>query len=138
MLERKKRILIAEDEINLLKSMSFTLRRKGFEVVEVSSGSQALKAVKDSDKFYFDLIISDIQMPGLTGTEFISEIRNITSTPILAVSGFGDKKLILELMRIGCDDFLDKPFEMNEFLERINKLIKNNRGVEKWKKILLF
>ena len=122
----KKRILIADDEVTLLHTMAFTLKRKGFDVDIVENGESAYNKVMESNqnsKFY-NLIITDIQMPGLSGLELISKIREAgIQTPILAITGFGTMNMVVELMRAGCKDYLDKPFTMNEFIERITKLL---------------
>lgn len=122
----KKKILIADDETALLNTMAFTLKRKGFEVTIVEDGESALKNIMQTyqnNKFY-DLIITDIQMPGISGIELIVKIREAgIDSPILAITGFGNMNMVVELMRAGCKDYLDKPFTMNEFIERISQLI---------------
>ena len=122
----KKRIFIADDEAALLHTMAFTLRRKGYEVAIAEDGKNALSQITEAyqnDKS-FDLIITDIQMPGLSGLELITKIRETgIDTPILAITGFGNMQMVVELMRAGCKDYLDKPFSMNEFLDRISKLL---------------
>ncbi len=123
----KKRILIADDEAALLKTMAFTLKRKGFEAITFENGQSAYNEIKEAfqDNKLYNLIITDIQMPGLNGLELIKKIRESgITTPILAITGFGNKKMVLDLMRAGCNDYLDKPFSMNEFINRISKLIK--------------
>lgn len=123
----KKRILIVDDEAALLKTMAFTLKRKGFEAITFENGQSAYNEIKEAfqDNKLYNLIITDIQMPGLNGLVLIKKIRESgITTPILAITGFGNKKMVLELMRAGCNDYLDKPFSMNEFINRISKLIK--------------
>lgn len=126
----KKRILIADDEAALLHTMAFTLKRKGYEVVIVEDGKSAYKKTMETyqnDKLY-DLIITDIQLPGLSGSELILKIREAgINTPILAITGFGNMNMAVDLMRAGCNDYLDKPFSMNEFINRILKLLKKRR-----------
>ena len=122
----KKRILIADDEVALLRTMAFTLKRKGFDVDIVEDGENALKKIMktyQNNKLY-DLIITDIQMPGLSGLELISKTREAgINTPILAITGFGNMNMVVELMRAGCKDYLDKPFSMKEFIDRVSKLL---------------
>ena len=122
----KKRILIADDEAALLKTMAFTLKRKGYEAVTFADGKSAYNAIMIASKNgkFFDLIITDIQMPGLSGLELIRKIREAgIKAPILAITGFGNKQMVVDLMQAGCNDFLDKPFSMNEYIERISILI---------------
>ncbi len=123
----KKRILIADDERALLHTMAFTLKRKGFDVETAEDGETAYKKIIDTyqnNKLY-DLIITDIQMPGFSGLELVSKIREAQiNTPILAITGFGNKNMEAELLRAGCKDYLDKPFSMNEFIDHISKILK--------------
>jgi len=127
MLDNKKRILIADDEVELLHTMAFTLKRKGYAVVTVQDGESAYQKISETSchKTDFDLIITDYQMIGLSGLNFIRKIREEgISTPVLAISGFGDMNMVVKLMRAGCSDYLDKPFSINEFVDRIEKLLK--------------
>lgn len=125
-MKNKQKIIIIDDEKTLLHTMAFTLKRKGYDVVIVEDGKNAHKKIIDSyknDELY-DLIITDIQIPGLSGIELIIKIREAKiKIPILAISGFGNMKMVVNLMRAGCNDYLDKPFSMNEFLDRISKLV---------------
>ena len=126
----KKRILIADDEAALLKTMAFTLKRKGYETKTFIDGIGAFEEITEEFKnnLLYDLIITDIQMPEMSGEKLIMKIREAgIETPILAISGFGNKKIVENLNGLGCNDFLDKPFYMNEFLDRISKLLKTEK-----------
>ncbi|MFC1898563.1 response regulator [Candidatus Cloacimonadota bacterium] len=134
----KKRILIADDEAALLRTMAFTLRRKGYETKTFTDGRSAYEEIQKSihDKSLYDLIIADIQMPELSGVELIKKIRESGITiPILAITGFSNKQLISNLVKSGCYDVLDKPFQMNEFLDRISKLLETAHTENKPTKI---
>jgi len=122
----KKRILIADDETALLHTMAFTLKRKDFDVEIVEDGENAFKMIMKAyqKNAFYDLIITDIQMPGMSGLELVQKIRQAgIYTPILAITGFGNMQMVVDLMRAGCKDYLDKPFTMNEFIERITKIL---------------
>ena len=122
----KKRILIADDEAALLKTMAFTLKRKGYETVTFENGRNAYNAIIETFKRgeLFDLIITDIQMPGLSGLELIKKTREEgINTPILGITGFGNKQMVIDLMQAGCSDYLDKPFSMNEYIDRISAIL---------------
>jgi len=126
-LKHKKRILIADDEVTLLQTMAFTLKRKGFETVIVNNGNTAINKIKEtySNNESYDLIITDIQMPGMSGLQLIEKINALDITvPILAISGYGNMSLVVDLMRAGCKDYLDKPFSMQEFINHITELLK--------------
>jgi DNA-binding response OmpR family regulator len=122
----KKRILIADDEAALLRTMAFTLRRKGYETKTFTDGRSAYEEIQRShhNNTLYDLIITDIQMPELSGVELIKKIREAgINIPVLAITGFGNKQLFNNLEKFGCNDILDKPFHMNEFLDRISQLL---------------
>jgi len=124
--ETMKRILIADDEIELINSMAFTLKRKGFEISKATNGLSAFEQISETCKNNnpFDLIITDIQMPGLSGIELIKKIREAKiTTPILVITGFESSKLKKNILQIGCSNYLEKPFNLNDFTERISILI---------------
>ncbi len=121
-----KRILIADDDAALLHTMAFTLKRKSIDVDTAEDGKSAYKKIIDryqNNKFY-DLIITDMRMPGLSGIELISKVREAgINTPVLAITGFGNMNMEVDLMRAGCKDYLDKPFSVNEFIDCISKIL---------------
>lgn len=115
------KILIADDDIMMLKTMEFKLKKEGFEVVPAKDGNEALELVKNNS---FDLIVTDIMMPYLTGLELVDRTRNELNlkTPIIVLSGVGLEKTVLEAFDLGADDFIDKPFSPSELVVRIKRL----------------
>ena len=134
----KKRILIADDEEQMRFSLSLILSRKGYEVTSVVNGLEALAAIttmrKDGNPF--DLLICDIRMPNLDGEGLIQKLRlaNIL-IPTLVITGYGEKDLVVRLMRLGCRDFIDKPFEAQELEKRVDLILMQdaNDSIEKKK-----
>lgn len=123
----KSHILIAEDEEQLLSSMEIALRRTGFTVSKAKNGSEALSIIKKcyANDIPIDLLVTDIQMPEMNGEELVNTIRCLdTSLPILVITGFGDKDLVVRLLRTGCTDYLDKPFSSETFVQTIEKIFK--------------
>jgi len=128
-LKNKKRILIADDEAALLRTMTFILKRKGYETVAVDNGRSAYNKILETykNKNPFDLVITDIQMPGLSGIELTKKLSEDGITvPILAITGYGNMAMVVKLMRAGCKDYLDKPFSMQELMGRITEILDNN------------
>jgi CheY-like chemotaxis protein len=121
-----KSILIVDDEPDFRFSAGIALRRAGYWTEAVTDGAEALDLIgSGKDRSLFDLLIVDIQMPGLSGTELIDELkeRNV-DTPVLVVSGFADATLLDELRKKGCGAFLAKPFESRELVWRVDEILK--------------
>ncbi len=124
----RKHILIVDDDPNLLCSMEFILEAADFEVSAGRNGQEALEKIKvSSSDPSFDLLITDIQMPGLTGLELIDEVHRMNlSIPVLVVTAFGDQKLRRELSQRGCQYYLDKPFDEEKLLGKVVTILKEN------------
>jgi CheY-like chemotaxis protein len=117
----KRHILIIDDDLNLLRSMEFILETADFEVSAERNGREALEKIKiNPDHPPLDLLITDIQMPGLTGLQLIDEIHRLNiSIPILVITAYGDQKLIKELRQRGCQYYLDKPFDEEKLIKKV-------------------
>jgi two-component system, OmpR family, alkaline phosphatase synthesis response regulator PhoP len=124
MKEKKASILLVEDEENLQEALRLNLELTGYEVTSAFDGNKALEAVKNE---YFDLIILDVMLPELDGIAVAETIRiSNNEVPILMLSAKNtgaDKVLGLKK---GADDYLTKPFDLEELLIRIHKLIEKN------------
>ena len=120
-----ERILIAEDDADLLKLFQTVLKKEGYEVIPVEDGVQALRYL---NREYVDMIISDIMMPNMDGYELIRALRNAgQKTPILLITakeGFDDMRMGFSL---GTDDYMVKPVNMNELVLRVQALIRRSR-----------
>jgi DNA-binding response OmpR family regulator len=114
------RILIAEDDDLMLKTLEFRLKRDGHEVILARDGREALEKV---DEFKPDLVITDIMMPYLSGLEIIGSIRQKypKKIPIIILSGMGQEDVVLEAFQLGADDYITKPFSPNELSLRIKR-----------------
>ena len=115
------KILVAEDEPLMLMAIEAKLKNEGYEVLGVSDGREALKAVELSQP---DLIITDILMPYTSGLELISIIKSSgRNIPIIVLSGLGEEETLMEAFKLGADDFLTKPFNPTELSVRVKRLI---------------
>lgn len=120
-------ILWADDEIDLLKPHILLLNEKGYKVKTVTNGSDALDIFK---KEYFDLVFLDENMPGLTGLETLSEIKNINpDVPIVLITKNEEEHLMEEAIGSKIDDYLIKPVNPKQVLLTIKKLVENKRLV---------
>ncbi len=120
-------ILIAEDDSELNQLFQHVLRRSGYEATGVENGVQALEAL---DNAYYDLIISDVMMPGMDGLELVSALRengnNIPVLMITAKDAFDDMR---SGFASGTDDYMVKPVNINEMVLRVGALLRRARMV---------
>ncbi len=117
----KQKILLVEDETSIAKSLQFLLAQQEFEVKISSNGNQALI---DFELFQPDLILLDLMLPGLPGTEVCRQIRTKSKVPIIMLTAKNteiDKVVGLEL---GADDYITKPYLARELLARINSVLR--------------
>ncbi len=117
------RVLIVEDEDSFSDALSFMLRREGYEVFIAADGNAA---VAEFDKHGPDLVLLDLMLPGISGTEVCRIIRGKSTVPIImltAKDGEVDKVVGLEL---GADDYVTKPFSSRELLARVRAVLRRN------------
>lgn len=120
-------ILWADDEIDLLKPHILFLNEKGYQVKTVTNGSDALDALK---KEYFDLIFLDENMPGLTGLETLSELKNIHyDLPVVLITKNEEEHLMEDAIGAKIDDYLIKPVNPKQILLTIKKILDNKKLV---------
>jgi two-component system, OmpR family, alkaline phosphatase synthesis response regulator PhoP len=127
MSQSKASILLVEDEEHLQDALKLNLELEGYEVTTVADGSAALKAVENE---YFDLIIMDVMMPemdGISATESIRLRKN--DVPILILSAKNSSSDRVLGLKKGADDYLTKPFNLEELLLRVEKLIEKNKKI---------
>lgn len=123
--QSKANILLVEDEENLHDALKLNLELEGYEITSAYEGNEALKAIKDE---YFDLIIMDVMLPhvdGITVTETI-RIQN-NEVPILILSAKNSSADRILGLKKGADDYMVKPFNLEELLLRVDKLILKNK-----------
>ena len=117
-----KNVLIIEDDNDINDIISEVLTRNDFICKKVYSGTEALIYLKDD----FDLFILDLMLPGLAGEKVIEEIRKTSNAPVLVLSSKDSMDSKLALLRGGADDYMTKPFNLEELLARANILTKRS------------
>jgi len=128
MSQKKTSILLVEDEENLHESLKLNLELEGYEVSSAFTGTQALQKTEEE---YFDLIIMDIMIPEIDGIQVTETIRiKNNSVPILILSAKNSSSDRVLGLKKGADDYLTKPFNLEELLLRINKLIKKSTFIQ--------
>ncbi len=117
-------VLIVDDEPDLLRLTSLLLTMKGYQVTTTSDPTEALRILTGGEDGSptVDLLVTDLAMPGMTGTELIARLRSEgVELPTLVISGYGTLD-VCRYMRVGIDDYIDKPFQASEFVERVAAL----------------
>jgi PAS domain S-box-containing protein len=119
------RILIADDEEKIRKSLSGLLKEQGYEVMTVENGLECLQMM--SAKIY-DLVILDIVMPGIDGIEVLKGIKQrYNDMEVIMITGYADKEKAITALRLNAYDFIEKPFESKEILNTINNCLSQLR-----------
>lgn len=113
------RVLVVDDEPQLLRALAINLRARAYEVVTAATGVQALEAAAAHPP---DLVILDLGLPDMDGVEVIGGLRGWTSVPILVLSGRAEGADKVDALDAGADDYLTKPFGMDELLARLRAI----------------
>ncbi|MBB2950791.1 PleD family two-component system response regulator [Sphingobacterium sp. JUb56] len=119
MWDKKKRILVVEDNEILLGTMQFVLLREGYDLILAKSGKEALSLVSDES---IDLVITDLALPFANGFEIIDRIRKSDTNnqvPVIIISGYHDDNSIVEGFDVGANDYMKKPISPSELISRV-------------------
>lgn len=115
------KILVAEDEPMLLKTIELKLKKEGYDVITTVDGREAIAKIEELNP---DLVISDIMMPYASGLEILSIIKKKEKPiPIIMLSAMEQEKVVMEAFELGADDYVTKPFSLNELVIRIKRLM---------------
>jgi two-component system, OmpR family, alkaline phosphatase synthesis response regulator PhoP len=124
-MSNKPTILLVEDEENLHEALKLNLELEGYQVVSATDGIQAVKALQDQ---YFDLMILDVMLPEMDGIEVLEYVRvQNNEIPVLILSAKNTSADRVLGLKKGADDYLTKPFNLEELLLRVQKLIEKNK-----------
>lgn len=121
------RILVAEDEDDIRELIERVLTREGHQVVTVTDGTAAVEMHQDQA---FDLIVSDLNMPRLTGIQVAEKVRanQPGAVPFLLVTASATEEDLLEARRLGISGFMPKPFRLAELRDQVSALLPNPHG----------
>ena len=112
----RARILVVDDEPQLIRVLRTGLKSRGYDVRGASDGESGLEIFSE---WHPDLVITDLAMPNIDGLEFCRRLRAISQVPIIVLSAKGEEKTKVEALDIGADDFVTKPFGIDELLARV-------------------
>lgn len=125
---KKPSILLVEDEVNLHETLKLNLELEGYEITSAHDGAAAIKALQAE---YFDLIILDVMLPEIDGINVTETVRlNNNEVPILILSAKNSSADRVLGLKKGADDYLTKPFNLEELLLRVQKLIEKNKKLQ--------
>ena len=120
------RILVVDDEDVLREMLGDALRLSGFEVLEAADGSKALTILQGGK---VDLIISDVNMPGMDGYEMLSHLRaQGDQTPAIMLTARRERADVTKGLKLGADDYVTKPFGLEELILRVNAVLRRTMG----------
>jgi two-component system KDP operon response regulator KdpE len=112
----KPRILVVDDESQLTRVLRTGLKSRGYDVRVAADGLAGFETFSD---WHPDLVITDLAMPNMDGLELCRRLRKISQVPIIILSAKGDEKVKVEALDIGADDYVTKPFGIDELLARV-------------------
>lgn len=121
-----KRILVIDDETDILESIRKILVKAKYAVITAKNGREGLNYIRRSNGHsqQVHLIVTDILMPGFSGMDMIDSLHEEgIEIPFLVLSGLGSQQMVVDFMRRGCMDFIDKPFRRKDLLERIHTIL---------------
>ncbi|HVZ24529.1 MAG TPA: response regulator [Sediminibacterium sp.] len=114
------KILVAEDEPLLLKTIELKLKKEGYEVLTATDGRAAIAAIQEQEP---DMVITDIMMPYASGLEIVSVVqKGAKKIPTIILSAMEQEQVVMEAFELGADDYITKPFSLNEMVMRVKKL----------------
>ncbi len=120
-------ILIADDEEQIREPLSYTLNQEGYNCTTVSDGVNAIKSLKESN---FDILITDIKMPGASGIEVLEKAIELSpETTVIIITAFGTVETAIQALRNGAADYILKPLDFDEVIVRIKNLVQNRELV---------
>ncbi|MBC7915032.1 MAG: response regulator transcription factor [Pyrinomonadaceae bacterium] len=116
------KILVADDDLLMLKTLEFRLKKDGHTVFTTRDGREALAQIAIINP---DLIITDLMMPYSSGMEIVGAVRQMPGKkiPIIILSAMGQESVVLEAFQLGADDYITKPFSPNELSVRVRRFM---------------
>lgn len=116
-------IFLVDDEPDVLKSIALTLRSYRYPVSRFATAAECLEQLRRRD---CDLLITDVKMPDMDGIELLAEVKRIVPhVPVLLITGYADIPMAVKAMKAGALDFIEKPFNKNNFMQKVEAALKD-------------
>ncbi len=119
------KILIADDDRDLVDWLGYAFRREGYTVVGAYNGESASRLFEAESP---DIVLLDLKMPKLTGLEVLPKIRSHSQVPVILLTAVGDEDTVVQALKNGADDYVMKPFRPRELLARVETVLRRSRG----------
>lgn len=126
-MDRDINILVVEDDNYINAMLAKLMEKNGYNVVQAYSGTEAMLQIQQNE---FDLILLDLMLPGITGEELLQNIRKTKQMPVIVISAKIDRQVKIDLLRIGADDYITKPFDIEELSARIYSNLRRYKKFE--------
>ena len=120
-MDDKKKVLVVDDEAQIVRVLRHILNAHGYSVRTAEDGESAFDVFQEWQP---DLILTDLQMPNVSGLEFCKKLRAVSDVPIVILSVRNEEKVIVEALDAGADDYITKPFGTNELLARLRSMLR--------------
>lgn len=125
-------ILVVEDDIDINNLLCNILKKNGYKVRGAYSGSEALMCI---EQFNYDIVLLDLMLPGISGEGLINEVRKAKFMPIIVISAKTAQEDKINVLKCGADDYVTKPFDINEVLARVEVQLRRYKQFSKPEKI---
>ncbi|WP_330182365.1 response regulator [Nocardia sp. NBC_01503] len=119
------KVLVVDDEPQILRALRINLSVRGYEVTTASTGAAALRAAAEKHP---DVVVLDLGLPDMDGIEVLAGLRGWTTTPVIVLSARTDSSDKVEALDAGADDYVTKPFGMDELLARLRAAVRRSSG----------
>lgn len=123
-MSRPENILIVDDEESLLESLESLLKEEGYNVETADNGEHALEEIENNS---YDLIVLDVRLPDFNGIDLLKKVRKMQEedeeSRVIIVTAYASEEAPIKALRLGADDYLMKPFDMDEFLHSVKRNI---------------
>ncbi len=129
----KEHILVVEDDNDINRLLCRLIKNNGYEPQGAYSGTEAMLYLRQGD---WQMVLLDLNLPGLNGEEILAAIREKGDIPIIVISARMDKETKINVLRAGADDYITKPFDLDEVAARIATNLRRSKGVAMGQKTL--